>query len=61
MKKYNKPFIEVSGLEVKDVIAVSIWFDGDPDSDELQSVYKKYVTDSGDGVNRSDKAIVLEW
>lgn len=61
MKKYNKPFIEVSGLEVKDVIAVSIWFDGDPDSEELQSVYKKYVTDSGDGVNQGDRAIVLEW
>ncbi len=61
MKKYNKPFIEVSELEVKDVIAVSIWFDGDADQKELQSVYKKYVVDSGDSVNQGDRAIVLEW
>ena len=42
MKKYNKPFIEVSGFEAKDVIAISVWFSGydeGTESEELQAVY----------------------
>ena len=61
MKKYNKPVFAISEFEAADVIAISIWFDGESDQDELQAVYKKYVTDSGTGVNDNDRAIVLEW
>ena len=34
MKKYNKPVVEINGFEVEDVIAVSIWFSGDPDAED---------------------------
>ena len=61
MKQYNKPVIQISGLSVEDVIAVSILFSGETNSDELQSVYKKYLSDNGQAVNGGDKVIVLPW
>lgn len=61
MKQYNKPVIQISGLSVEDVIAVSILFSNETNSDELQSVYKKYLSDHNESVDGNDKVIVLPW
>ena len=58
MKKYNKPVVEINGFEVEDVIAVSIWFSGDSDAEELRAVYNNFM----DGTrNEDDQALVFEW
>jgi membrane-bound lytic murein transglycosylase MltF len=58
MKKYNKPVVEINGFEVEDVIAVSIWFSGDADAEELKAVYNDFMDGSTDP---TDQALVFEW
>lgn len=56
MKRYNKPVVEIKGFEVEDVIATSVFFNGDK---EMQAVYKNFV--GAGNVNTNDQAVVFEW
>ena len=58
MKKYNRPVVEINDFEVEDVIAVSIWFSGDADSEELKAVYNDFM---GGETDSTDQALVFEW
>ena len=58
MKKYNRPVVEINDFEVEDVIAVSIWFSGDTDSDELKAVYNEFMDGNTDP---TDQALVFQW